>query len=440
MPKVDFVYCDWAHKLFGEYRFFLAKGGRGSGKTRNILQHYLDEGMETKLNVVCAREFQTSIDDSVKAELEALIDEYKLGWFYTVTSRDIRGINGTRFTFIGLARNFSKIRGLARVNRVFLEEGQTISTEVWETLVPTIREEDSKIVIAMNPMTRQDVFYQEFIAAKRSDAIVEEVNYMHNPFFPKVLEEERLACLEQKPERYAHIWLGEVDDSLASAKLLQYADLEAVSVDKLPDATGRIHIGFDVADSGTNMNAIVARQGPNVIHYERFDATDIWEAAEYVHEKAEEMEAQYVYFDAGGVGAGLKGDFRKLNGSYVAYPVLFGGSVEGPNKLFTRTITNRDWFRNRYSQLCWALRMRMLDSRRHLKGTHTSLSNQIWIQKKNSTHFFDLLLQSNQPIHLEDNSGKLVIDKSPNDEASPDMFDAKVLAFTQDSRGGLVAR
>ena len=84
------------------------------------------------------------------------------------------------------------------------------------------------------------------------------------------MDREREICLIDEPDRYAHIWLGECDDEGEARKVLPYAMLQACvdAWERRGDAKGMLHAGLDVADTGADLNALVARRGPCLLHVE----------------------------------------------------------------------------------------------------------------------------------------------------------------------------
>jgi len=190
-------------------RYIVFYGGRGSGKTFSIADSYLVKGLRSKRRILCAREFQNSISDSVLKTLEDAIDRLKLRDFYTVQNNGIFGKNGTEFIFKGLRNNIQSVKSMAGVTDVWLEEAQTLSDRSYEVLIPTIREEGSQFVISFNPDNDDDPTYTRFVVNTPDDAHVCKVNYDDNPFFPEVLRKEMEYIKARDTDLYNHIWLGE---------------------------------------------------------------------------------------------------------------------------------------------------------------------------------------------------------------------------------------
>lgn len=198
-----------AEALFKPARYKVLYGGRGSAKSHSVATYLLLEGMKRKHRILCAREYQNSIAESVHKLLSNKIDQLGLGSFYTVLQNSIIGNNGTEFIFAGLRRNIESIKSMEGITIVWLEEGQTISEESWEILIPTIREPGSEIIVSFNPRDEVDPTWQRFIVNPPPNCIAVKMNWADNPYFPEVLDQERLHCFETDKEAYRNIWDGE---------------------------------------------------------------------------------------------------------------------------------------------------------------------------------------------------------------------------------------
>ena len=204
--------------LFDPYRYKVAYGGRGSGKSHSVARSLLIRGAGSPIRVLCAREVQKSIRDSVHRLLSDLIVEMGLESFYDVLEAEIRGRNGTLFVFSGLSQQTaSSIKSMEGCNVAWVEEAQNVSNRSWDLLIPTIREEGSEIVITFNPELDTDATYQRFVVNPPPNSKVVEVNYNTNPWFPEVLEQERQHCELTNKEDYGQIWEGKCRVAVAGA-------------------------------------------------------------------------------------------------------------------------------------------------------------------------------------------------------------------------------
>ena len=195
--------------LFRPYRYKVAYGGRGSGKSWAFARALLTMGAGEKLRMLCTREVQKSLADSVMALLEDQIGALGLGGFYEVQKTLVRGRNGTEFLFAGLSSQTAEsIKSFEGVDIVWCEEAQTISKVSWDILIPTIRKDGSEIWISFNPSLETDETYRRFVTTPPPNSLVVHINWSDNPWFPQVLEDERIHCQATSPMDYPNIWEG----------------------------------------------------------------------------------------------------------------------------------------------------------------------------------------------------------------------------------------
>lgn len=217
--------------LFSPKRYKVLHGGRGGAKSWGVARALLIQGAQHPLRILCAREVQKSMKDSVHRLLSDQIKTLGLESFYNILETEIRGANGTLFIFSGLASHtIDSIKSYEGVDRVWCEEAHGISKKSWDTLIPTIRKPGSEIWMTLNPDMDTDETYQRFVAYPSDDSVVIEVNWRDNPWFPEVLEQERLKAQARDPENYRHIWEGE-PRRVAEGAIYRH-EIEAVYRDK----------------------------------------------------------------------------------------------------------------------------------------------------------------------------------------------------------------
>lgn len=200
---------EWAgFELDGDHLFLLADG-TVTHNSWGVARALLVQAAETPLRVLCAREVQRSLRDSVHRLLCDQIKALGLEAFYDPLDNEIRGRNGSLFVFSGLATHtIDSIKSFEGVDRVWVEEAQGVSGKSWTTLVPTIRKEGSEIWMTLNPNMDTDETWMRFCAVPADDTVLIQVNWRDNPWFPAVLNEERLKDLVRDPIEYEHIWEG----------------------------------------------------------------------------------------------------------------------------------------------------------------------------------------------------------------------------------------
>ena len=194
----------------GEARYRCAWGGRGSGKSHSFAQALVIKAAQRPLRVLCCREIQKSIKDSVKRLLDDKIAACGLGGFYTSTDTEIRGANGSLFLFAGLRTNPDSVKSTEGIDIAWIEEASTVSQSSLDILTPTIRKPGSEIWATWNPRFKTDPIDNMFRGGEPPpDSIVRKVNFDANPWFPDVLRTEMEWDRRRDPDKYAHVWLGE---------------------------------------------------------------------------------------------------------------------------------------------------------------------------------------------------------------------------------------
>ena len=242
--------------LNDQSRFKVARGGRGSAKSGSIARGLIVEAITAPETILCTRELQNSITDSVHSLLVDCANQMQVDKLFDVTAATIRTANGSNFIFKGLRNNIMEIKSLHGVDKCWVEEAQGISGKIWDTLVPTIRNKGSEIWISYNPNEESDPTHQRFgkinfpfwepnqkyakaelvtdpMSVPSNFTVWEskvngndqplakgdfwgkymisvEVNYVDNPFFEQTeLYAEMMACKRLNPEKYKNIWLGQ---------------------------------------------------------------------------------------------------------------------------------------------------------------------------------------------------------------------------------------
>jgi phage terminase large subunit len=235
-------------------RYRVLWGGRGGAKSWGVARALLIKGAKSPLRILCAREFQTSIKDSVHKLLCDQIYELSLQGFYEITQNSIRGKNGTEFAFIGLKNNIANVKSIEGIDIAWVEEAQTTSRVSWNTLIPTIRKQDSEIWVTFNPELETDETYQRFIVKPPDSAVIQKINWNDNPWFPETLALEKDALKSRDPSAYQTVWEGlcrQTVDGAIFASEMQVAELDGRITKVNYDATKPVHAIFDLgwADS-----------------------------------------------------------------------------------------------------------------------------------------------------------------------------------------------
>jgi hypothetical protein len=191
-----------------ESRYKIIYGGRGGGKSWSVASELLLRGARQPLRILCAREFQNSLADSSHRLLADHVERLQLSGIYTVRKGSITGANGSEFVFAGLRHNISKIKSFEGVDIAWVEEGQTVSRNSFDVLIPTIRKKGSQIWVTLNPDLEEDDAWQRFVVWPLPGSIVRKVNWSDNPFFSDELRAEKDHLKARDLDAYENVWEG----------------------------------------------------------------------------------------------------------------------------------------------------------------------------------------------------------------------------------------
>ncbi len=255
--QVDAEFAPKLQCLFQPKRYKVLYGGRGAGRSWGVARALLIEGLKRPVRVLCAREFQNSISESVHKVLSDQIEFMGLQDFYKIEVARIKGANGTTFSFEGIKNNTNRIRSYEGVDYCWVEEAALVTKDSWRILIPTIRKEtclqghrlrtgqliresdgtvtcpvcmetvrQSEIWMTFNPELEDDYTFQRFVTEADLDrSFVVRMTYADNPWFPDVLRQEMERDRERatqpgREQEYAdflHVWEGHCQQVLTGA-------------------------------------------------------------------------------------------------------------------------------------------------------------------------------------------------------------------------------
>lgn len=196
-------------ELWRPHRYKILWGGRGGARSWTVARALLLKAAQQKLRILCAREMQSSLRDSVHQLLRDQIELMKLDGFI-VTDREIRHLNGSLFLFEGLRHNATKIKSLEGIDICWVEEAERISKESWSILIPTIRKAGSEIWVTFNPDQERDSTYMRFILQPPKDTWSVKVGWEDNPWLTEELRAEKEYMYATDPEGADHVWGGNI--------------------------------------------------------------------------------------------------------------------------------------------------------------------------------------------------------------------------------------
>ena len=225
----------------------------------------LIDAAEKPLRILCAREIQNTIAESVHRLLCDQIEAMELSGFYQITDKAIRARNGSEFVFQGIrGLDVVKIKSFEGVDRVWVEEAQVVTKKSWDILEPTIRKPGSEIWVTFNPELDTDETWIRFVENAPDDAVVIEMNWRDNPWFPPELERLRTQWKERDPEGYETVWEGKCRPAVEGA--IYRKELEAMTRDKrfrpVPyDPLLKVHRVWDLGWNDMSSIIMVQRVG-----------------------------------------------------------------------------------------------------------------------------------------------------------------------------------
>lgn len=431
--------------LIRKARYKVLYGGRGSGKSYFLAELAVEVSRRIGTVILCAREFQGSLDDSVYQLLIETIE--RLGYteeFDILKSTITHKGTGAKFVFYGIKNNVTKIKSIQGVGVCWVEEAEAVTKNSWDVLIPSIRgDKNAEIWVSFNPKNILDDTYRRFIVHPPQDSIVLKANYDINPHFADTpLLADMLECKERDEDLYRHIWLGEpvADSELAIIKP-SWIEAAIDAHEKLGfQAAGKRILGFDVADEGDDANATVLRHGSVVTDMRQWRGQDVIYSADKVYLYAQEQDIDCIVYDNIGVGAGVKAQFRRKNGKVQTLGFNAGGAVYKPDAKYTDDKKNRDMFANIKAQAWWMVRDRFYKTWRAVHHGDSYPEDQL-VSLSSSLHELEYLTaELSRPQVDYDQNGRVKAESKKDMKKrgipSPNRADALVMAFAP-VQGGL---
>ncbi len=311
-------------------------GGRAGGKSYAFADSLLFLGRMKKLFIVCLREIQGSIRDSVHKLLSDRISYYGLRDYKVSDNKIENKVTGTVFVFKGLRdQDPQKIKSLEGADIAWIEEAQTITKKSWDILEPTIRKPESEIWISMNREEENDPLWVALASHPDSNTWVQKVNYTDNPFCPKEMKDLAEKCLEKNPEDYAHIWLGE-PISQGSSKLIGTTLVQQALKPKIIQTSSPLIIGLDIARFGDDETVFCFRRGRVCERFETHRKKDTVEVANMTTHIIKTYRPAKIFLDIGGQGAGVYDILCDRGFRSIVRGVYFGEKALNPNRYVNR--------------------------------------------------------------------------------------------------------
>lgn len=261
--------------LDSDLRHIVLYGGRASGKSTSVALSLLVLGMNKKLRILCTREVQNSIADSVHKLLSDLISKYKLNTWEVQKDIIRNKQTGSEIFFKGLHNNSQSIKSIEGIDIVWVEEAQSVSADSINTLVPTIRKTGSRLIWTFNRLTENDPVWELIVKKADNRTFVQKINSdAIESLLSKEIVEEREKMRLDNPEMFEHVWLGEPMTAKTGSvfgKQLAQARNEG-RITKVPyDASAGVYTAWDLGIGDSTVIwffQVVGREIHFIDHYE----------------------------------------------------------------------------------------------------------------------------------------------------------------------------
>lgn len=429
-------------------------GGRASSKSWDAAGFAIYLACNTKIRVLCARQFQNKIEESVYTLLKQTIERFGLRQQFDILDNKIRHkITGSEFVFYGLWRHIDEIKSLEGIDICWLEEAHALTSKQWKVLEPTIRKEGSQFWIIFNPQLSTDFAWRRFVVSPPPGTIRRLINYTENPFLSATMLGVIAAAQDEDNEEFQHVYLGVPKDDDDAAVIKRSWVMAAVDAHKALgiEISGRNRVGFDVADSGADKNAVIVAHGALAVWSDQWKAAEdeLPKSARRARSVALEHDADLVY-DSIGVGAGVGGNVNDLNrpGEVVDHIGFNAGDgVARPNEVYARSHpvkTNRDMFANAKAQAWWHVADRFRNTFNAVKKGQSFPADEMIFIDGEIPNLSLLIDELCTPKRDFDNTGKVKVEskkdlaKSTREggaQPSPNLADAFIMAFAPVDEG-----
>lgn len=304
------------------WRNYVYYGGRSSGKSHGIAQCLIMLGQSKKYRILCTREIQNTIKDSVHKLLADYISKWGL-YDYEVGRDFIRNKNGTEFIFRGLKHNINELKSTEGIDIAWVEEAQSASKDSLDILTPTVRKEGSILIFSYNRFNELDPVHQRYVIDKPPLTYVRKMNYdilERKGLLPDVIKIE-IEADRANPALFAHKWLGEPINQADNAIMDRQKVLQAMQ--QTVDDDGQVFIGVDVARMGDDRTVMFKRKGLKTISHKVYSKLRTTEVCNMVEDLADYDKLANIRIDDTGVGGGVTDEL--IERGYNVEGINFGG-------------------------------------------------------------------------------------------------------------------
>ena len=431
-PNLKDFWVDDKGKLI-KARNRVLHGGRSSTKSWEYAGRAGYIAQKYKTRFLCVRRFQNKIKESVYTLIKNQIENFDFHGFDIQTS-SINHDNGSEFVFYGIERNIDEIKSFEGADVLWIEEAHNLTAEQWEILEPTIRKEGSEIWLSFNGREITDFVWQHFIVNTPGDTIVRKINYTENPFLSDTMIRVINKLKAKDYERYEHVYLG-VPNSNSDKAVIKRKWLDACIDFHLKtklDLSGKKTVGYDVADSGDDLNSKTFVNGSTCLYCDEWKGgeDELVKSAKNVRQLAKAADALVIY-DSIGVGAGTGSTLNNLDYHNHA-KFNAAGKVIKPVKKY-EGIRQNEFFSNLKAQSWWLVADRARNTYDYVVNKNTNYNSDDLISISSDIENIEgLLTELSTPWKDFDKSGRVKVESKDDLKArgvkSPNKADSFIMA------------
>lgn len=345
-----FVNGDPRPENFIKVRHRVLHGGRASSKSWEFAGMAAGLAAQYKTRFLCVRRYQNKIKESVHTLISAQVENFRLGGF-DIRATDIQHSNGSEFVFYGIERNVDEIKSFEGADILWIEEAHNLTKDQWNILKPTIRKEGSEIWVSFNPKLVSDFVYQRFIVNPPPNTRIRLINYPENPFLSETAKADIEDMKAEDYDEYLHVYMG-VPRSDDETSVIKRSWLEAATDAHIKlniDLGGARSVGYDVADSGDDKNAIAVFNGGICVELDEWKAPED-ELNQSAKRAWAKVQGGRLIYDSIGVGAHVGSTLKEQGILYGYHKFNAGGAVVNPEKEYAPKIKNGEKFENLKAQ------------------------------------------------------------------------------------------
>lgn len=324
-----------------QYRFYPIYGGRCAGKTYGVAPFFVYKAANGFPCVAC-REIAKLLDDNILLSFDEMIDTLKVPGFTIVGDR-IRHVSGGYIRAMGLKGGSKKetrtrIKGLDKIKYCLLDEAESATTEILDTLSKTIRMNGNMQVYLYNRYLEADDVHKMFVLNKPPNTFPIYMNYYDNPDCPSDEYEQAEALKKADYDHWLYIYGGEPMSQAAQAIVSRPAVAKAMG--RTADTTGQVQIGADIARYGDDTTVFFKRKGITVIDVKEYKKQGIPETYRQLMDFAERGKDVKIKIDDSGLGGGVTDLMHEAG--YNIIPINNGSKAKDEDK-YPNAISEQ-WF------------------------------------------------------------------------------------------------